>query len=107
MGILLNANCRKCGFQQPVPLGAGRLTYETECAFPALNKETGELISVNYLQKDLLPAHIHLYDQEDMHDGVTNRKTHNWQKASLNETNNLCPQCGAFQMDFFMELLFD
>ena len=107
MGTILNAYCENCGFEEKVWFGAGMLTHKTECNVPAIDNENGELVQKNIFERDKLKNNFTFYNEEKMFNGVIQNNNIHWGDIFLKETENICPRCTLFSMNFVKIGFFD
>lgn len=100
MGQILNAKCNKCGYHKEIFFGAGMMDFQTVCKVPALNTKTGRLVVKNFYKIDKQSIDITFYCEPEMYQGELGDEGHEWGDIFLSSTNNLCPKCNAFTMDF-------
>jgi hypothetical protein len=67
---------------------------------PALNKKAGRLIVKNYYEIDKQSIDINFYCEPEMYEGDLGDDSHQWNDIHLSPSNNLCPKCKLFSMDF-------
>lgn len=106
MGLLLKAKCHKCDFQKSFNFGAGKMNYKKISNVPAINIKTGDFVLVNYLDKNI-KSDFNFYNQVDMFKAVSESKHFSWQEFKIQRSNNLCPKCKKFEMEFILEGYFD
>lgn len=107
MGSILTAICGGCGFKKEIFFGGGMLNFTTVCNVPAINKNTGEFIITNYLNKSTYSDNIIFYNQPEMYSGVIDEGAHQWCDVYLKRKDNYCPECKGFTLDFEFAGCFD
>lgn len=110
MGYMLIASC-KCGFEGEFCFGAGRSNFETYCSVPGIDLNTNKFITDNWKNKDQLKGKILFYTEPELYNGeiVTDQGSPLWGsdsiethfgKVVLKISENKCPECNNYTMDF-------
>ena len=105
MGYILKANCRICNYDTDIKFGGGRFNYLTNNPVPAINIQTEQLESVNYINENNNPNYIFYTSSELKGDNGRNNVFQNFD-LELNQINNYCPNCKSFAFDFSNYLLY-
>lgn len=101
---MLKAKCNKCGFEKEFYYGGGMRDFMTVCNVPAIDNKTGKFVIKNFFKKDKLKD-IVFYNEHTMYHGRINKNnninnSHEWGEILLKKSNNLCPTCRLYSMDF-------
>lgn len=117
MGTLLRAICNKCGFERErIFFGGTRNNFTTVCAVPAIDLNTNKFVVENYKNKEQLKGSILFYTEHELYKGeiVTDPDSPDWindtvefGSAVLKTTENKCPECNNFSMEFEQNGKFD
>lgn len=103
MGQVLKAKCKICNYYKEVSYGGGKYDYQTKIPVPCINKTTGEMESVNYkIEKDN-PNYL-FYTQPELKGNNKGKNIFQNFDLMLNETNNFCPNCKNYSLDFDLYL---
>jgi hypothetical protein len=109
MGYMLIASCKKCGFEEKCALGSGPSNYKTYCAAPAIDILTGKFVVENCKNKEQLKEKVIFYSEQELFKGkmVTDPNEPDWMNdtfesgsAVVKKTENKCPKCNNFTMEF-------
>jgi len=107
MGEILRATCRACGFTEEVIFGSGMSDHLAHCSVPAIDRLTGQLCSENYYKKELFDGQYLFYNELEMFRRREKGREIQWRDIKLSRTDNLCPRCKQFTMDFKPVIYFD
>jgi hypothetical protein len=107
MGYTIEAICESCNFTASVIFGGGMKNHLTHCYVPAIDKETGQLVSEDYFEKDTFNGRFIFYNEPEMYQSRLGQKHFGWKDIKIMRTNNLCPNCKQFTMNFGYGILFD
>jgi hypothetical protein len=107
MGNLIEATCSNCEFSREFSFGAGMADHTYNCSVPAIYKDTGKFTVKNYYKKASLTETIIFYDDPSMYSGEIIDQSLEMGKIALNPTNNFCPRCKHFSMNFEIVADFD
>jgi len=99
MGSIVGAFCNNCGFKEKIYYGGGRFNHTTVCNVPGINKTTGKFEVRNFYEKDKLKDFI-FYNDPEMYKGRITDGALEWKDIQLKSSENLCPNCKKFEMNF-------
>lgn len=105
MGFFLISQCKTCNFKKEVVYGGGRFNYQTNNPVPAINLRTEKLESVNYITEEENPNYLFYTDKILKGDNGENNTYQNFELI-LNQSNNYCPNCKAYTLDFHIHTLY-
>ncbi len=109
MGRELIPLCNECGYKSAnVILGGNRSTHLTYCGVPALNTETNEVETINYLEeiKNKIPKYI-IYNEHKMFIGNDDIGSHDRNDLQFKIQQNFCPKCKTYNLEFGFGRVFD
>lgn len=108
MGYLLHAIC-KCGFEKQFDFGGFRANFDTVSMVPAIEKLTNTFVNINFLEeKDTKKFNFYTVQTHKGYElSSGNKKSFKWNDLELNATNNYCPKCKNYSLDFNLEMLID
>jgi hypothetical protein len=108
MGMILTGRCKSCGFKTEFSFGGDKKNCTTVCMLPAIDKETGEFVELNYYDFQNLESKYLFYNDEKL---KTNDLESNFQFRSfevlINQRDNFCPKCQTYGLNFFLKYLTD
>lgn len=107
MGMILNATCAQCGFKQEVYFGCSIDETLDDVMVPALDLEGCELLVRWYSEKETTSGLLTFYNDPALYKGEVSDFSISWGEIILNPTNNFCPECNRFAMEFKVVLLYD
>ena len=103
MGQLLKAICKNCEFEcTRFPFGSNRDNFDTVWNVPAIDLNSNKFIIANYYNKEKLKDSVLFYTERELFNGDITAKnnSHNWCGALIKTTENKCPVCKDFTMNF-------
>jgi hypothetical protein len=108
MGMILAGKCKCCDFEKEFRFGGNRYNCETVCMLPAIDKETGEFVELNYYNFQDSESNFLFYNDEKLKtkDLESNEKFQNFD-VEINQQNNFCPKCKKYHLNFIFILLTD
>lgn len=108
MAEILKAECRICNYENSFRFGGGRFDYQTNCPVPAINKETGEFININFHEYKNSSEYL-FYHNEELKSKNNNDDSSYYRDFDLkiNQEDNYCPKCKNQSLDFLLSMLFD
>jgi len=108
MGMILEGRCKNCDFEKEFSFGGNKRNYTKVCMLPAIDKETGEFVELNYYDyKDSVSKYIFYNDEKlKSNDLNSNNKFQNF-NVEINQKDNFCPKCKTYGLNFFLTYLTD
>ena len=107
MANLYTASC-KCGFEGSVRTGGARKTFQTECYFPFYCKQCG-LINVNEMEPHDHCPRCKSGEIKPYGDATTSLDSRFKMVTSYHYSapteGNFCPKCGAFTLNFELQMI--
>jgi DNA-directed RNA polymerase subunit M/transcription elongation factor TFIIS len=105
MAELRRANCRRCGYRSDL-ISFGGMRRETYNGWPALDKQTNQVVEVDLDTLIANKAQVLYY-----YNGEASRKF-SWINKQLFQIReeaykHKCPRCGSFHLIFHLEALAD
>lgn len=110
---LLTAYCKNCHFKKlELRFGDTYVNKEVDNYFsmPALNTKTNTINSLNrYDAKNLIiNSPIKFYDEKDMYKGdISTSELYESHNFKLKKTENYCPNCKQFTLEFKDYVIYD
>lgn len=109
MGSIIKSNCRVCNYLNQFSFGGSRMNYLTNCSVPAIKKDTGEFVNINYYEHIGSQEYLFYHDGQLKNPHIDDNKYFNFfENADLkiNKKDNYCPQCKNQTLDFDLSGLF-
>jgi hypothetical protein len=100
MGTMIKAKCKHCGFEKKFSFGAGMMDFKTNCAVPAINRETSGFVVLNFFDVGQDQDNYVFYNDPIMNLHSTGKKSIQWGDVYLGKAENLCPSCKTYNLDF-------
>jgi ribosomal protein S27AE len=111
MGHIVKPVCEKCGYNpQGVTIGAGMKNFRIYWGAPALDKETNEIVTLNYFEKlngVMDESKYVFYDEDEMFERSSDTSYYQWHDLKYQACKNFCPKCKTFNLAFQQSILFD
>jgi len=99
MGSILKANCQNCYFSSTFLYGSGVQDFNTNCQVPAINRETGTFEVINTVGYYNTGKYT-FYTDPILHKDNGDQPDLQWKEHELWQSNNYCPQCHKFTLEF-------
>ena len=108
MGMILTGRCKSCGFKTEFSFGGDKKNCTTVCMLPAIDKETGEFVELNYYAFQNSESKYLFYNDEKLktNDLESNYRFKNYD-VEINQRDNFCPKCKTYGLNFFLRYLKD
>jgi hypothetical protein len=108
MGNILAGKCKSCDFEKEFSFGGNKSNYKKVCMLPAIDKETGEFVELNYFEYHNSVSKYLFYNDEKLktNDLETNYTFNNFH-VEINQRSNFCPKCKTYGLNFSLEYLTD
>ena len=108
MGKILTGECKNCNFKNEFSFGGDKRNGTTVCMLPAIDKETGEFVELNYYDSQNSESKYLFYNNEKLqtNDLVSNHRFKNYD-VEINQRDNFCPKCKTYGLNFFLRYLTD
>lgn len=107
MGYMLIASCKKCGFEGKFCFGAGRSNFQTYCSVPGIDLNTNKFVTENWKEREQLKDKILFYTEPELYHGeivedppLLCNDFIEAGNAKLKITENKCPECNNYTMEF-------
>lgn len=107
MGQVLKANCNCCGFTKNVSFGGNRSNFKEVCMMPAVDMKKGELINLNYYQKNENEDIVFYNVKKLQSDFPDQNRIHRSFDTVIYMKGNYCPICKTYELDFQTYLMTD
>ncbi len=106
--MILLGDCKSCDFEKEFSFGGNRSNYKTVCMLPAVDKETGEFVELNYYDYQNSESKYLFYNDKKLktNDLESNHKFKSFD-VEINQRDNFCPKCKTFGLNFFLRYLTD
>ncbi|RTY76708.1 hypothetical protein [Flavobacterium sp. LS1R10] len=106
MGQILEGICTKCDYSANLLFGGNRINNKEQCPVPALNLETDQIESVNYILHQNNPNYL-FYTNKNLK-GINKEKlVYRNFDLELHPSNNFCPKCKNLSLEFISKYLTD
>jgi hypothetical protein len=105
MGQIIKATCSICKYKNQFSFGGGRFGHGANL-LPALNLKTGQFEHINYVTHKHDANYVFYSDSllKCFTQEQTTLQSHNFK---INRSNNYCPSCKDFTLDFTRVGFFD
>ncbi|OGU80232.1 MAG: hypothetical protein A2W11_07495 [Ignavibacteria bacterium RBG_16_35_7] len=98
---ILKAICNDCKYTAEVAYGSILDNFvKVARNFPAINKKTSEIETIDYLKKNSLSTDYIFYNEHMANKNYTLNGGYQDFDLWLNVNDNLCPKCGNFSLTF-------
>jgi len=100
MGVLIKAKCEYCGFEREFQFGVGMMDFMTKCIVPAVDNRTGEFVIGDIYSGLPTESHVTFYNDPRMYWNPLTDDYIQWNDVYLSRTENFCPACHFYKLNF-------
>src|SRR5690606_35094873 len=107
MGSIIKSKCSVCDYQNEFRFGGGRFDFQTNCPVPAINKETGEFVNINFYEYKNSSEYLFYHNEELKSQNSENVNQYQNFDLKINQKDNYCPECKNQTLDFYQVMFID